>query len=92
MWYDARDVILAWDAFITAAQTDPSLSDASNFRHDLVDLSRQSMQEIFDRLYNKLLIVYCEKNTTALAYRFSFFISHVFLITSAMLIERLLAN
>ena len=79
MWYDARDVILAWDAFITAAQTDPSLSDASNFRHDLVDLSRQSMQEIFDRLYNKLLIVYCEKNTTALAYRFSFFyISRIF--------------
>lgn len=62
IWYNPDDVILAWDAFISGAQGEPLLSNASNFRHDLVDLTRQSLQEIFNLFYKKLTIAYSEKN------------------------------
>ncbi len=79
MWYDPHDVILAWDAFVAGALTEPALSNASNFRHDMIDLTRQSMQEIFHLLYSKLLIVYWKKDAIALGYITFFifnFISH----------------
>ncbi|XP_045023592.1 alpha-N-acetylglucosaminidase-like isoform X2 [Daphnia magna] len=65
-WYTPHDVILAWDAFVLGVQTEPSLVNASNYRHDIVDLTRQALQEIFHLLYNKLLVVYIEKNITAI--------------------------
>jgi alpha-N-acetylglucosaminidase len=68
VWYNPHDVISAWDLFITGVMTEPSLTNASNFRHDMVDLTRQSMQEIFHLLYSKLLMVYLEKNSTAIGY------------------------
>ncbi|XP_046631090.1 alpha-N-acetylglucosaminidase-like isoform X2 [Daphnia pulicaria] len=66
VWYSPHDVILAWDHLISGLMTEPLLSNASNFRHDMVDLTRQSMQEIFHLLYSKLLEVYLEKNSTAI--------------------------
>lgn len=69
-WYTPHDVILAWDAFVLGVQTEPSLVNASNYRHDIVDLTRQALQEIFHLLYNKLLVVYIEKNITAIGYSF----------------------
>ena len=66
MWYNPHDVILAWDAFITGVKIEPTLATASNFRHDMIDLTRQSLQEIFHLLYSKLLIIYWEKDAVAL--------------------------
>lgn len=79
VWYNPHEVILAWDHLISGLMTEPLLSNASNFRHDMVDLTRQSMQEIFHLLYSKLLEVYLEKNSTAIEYPFNIcpFISNV---------------
>lgn len=65
VWYNPHDVILAWDSLVLAAKAETSLANASNYHHDIVDLTRQSLQEIFHLLYNKLLVVYREKNATA---------------------------
>lgn len=66
IWYNSRDVILAWDSFIASALTEPMLSEAPNFRHDVIDVTRQSMSEIFSQLYGRLLVTYCGNNVTAL--------------------------
>ena len=65
-WYNPDDVILAWDAITSAALSDPSLSNSLNFRHDFVDITRQSVVELFDLSYSKLMAGYCLKNSTAL--------------------------
>lgn len=60
--YNPVDVMLAWDAIISAASTESLLTNASNFRYDIVDLSRQSLSELFDLFYSKLVVSYLVKN------------------------------
>ena len=64
VWYDPHDVILAWNSFILAA-TDSRLSASANFQHDLIDVTRQAMQELFHLFYSQLVASYLEKNITS---------------------------
>ena len=62
IWYNTNDVMLAWDGFIRATG-DPSLSSNSpNFQHELIDVTRQSLQDIFRLLYDQLVIAFNNKN------------------------------
>jgi len=61
-------VILAWDGFIQASSTDPELSKSANFQHDLIDVTRQSIQEMFHFFYSQLVTSYKDKNITAFGY------------------------
>lgn len=65
-WYNPDDVISAWDTITSAALSEPLLQNSLNFRHDFVDITRQSVVELFDLSYSKLLVSYCDKNATAL--------------------------
>lgn len=56
--------MLAWDSFVQAS-TDPELSRVETFRHDLIDVTRQSIQEMFHLFYVQLVTSYKEKNITA---------------------------
>jgi Alpha-N-acetylglucosaminidase (NAGLU) C-terminal domain len=66
LWYNPDDVILAWDGFYQASLL-PQLQTVGTFRHDLIDVSRQSLQEIFNMFYTLLVTAYDEKNTTTFA-------------------------
>lgn len=63
MWYDPDDVIMAWDGFILASYSE-DLQLELTFKHDLVDVSRQSLQEMFHLLYSQLVTAYYDKNAT----------------------------
>jgi len=66
LWYNPDDVILAWDNLCDAS-FDAAVSSRATFRHDLVDLSRQSFQEMFQLFYSLLVTAYGEGNAAATA-------------------------
>lgn len=63
VWYDPQDVILAWDYFILAT-TEPGFNGTTSitFQHDLIDLTRQALQELFNVYYSKLVTLFQAKD------------------------------
>jgi len=62
-WYDPADVLSAWDEFAQASSS-PILQTSLNFQHDLIDVTRQALQEIFHEFYVKLVNSYRCGNST----------------------------
>ncbi|GFT66398.1 alpha-N-acetylglucosaminidase [Nephila pilipes] len=65
IWYDPENVFTAWDLYMNASY-DPSLSQSPLFRHDLVDLTRQSLQLVMDVMYPTVVDAFKKRNLTAL--------------------------
>lgn len=63
LWYDPTDVNMAWYEFIQAS-SNPILRTSLNFQHDLIDVTRQALQEEFNALYIKLVKSYRCRNST----------------------------
>jgi len=63
LWYDPTDVNMAWYEFIQAS-SNPILGTSLNFQHDLIDVTRQALQEEFNALYIKLVKSYRCRNST----------------------------
>ncbi|XP_066253772.1 alpha-N-acetylglucosaminidase [Euwallacea similis] len=60
-WYDPDVVIETWKTFLQASD---NLKDSPGYLHDLVDLTRQVLQENGDLYYNKLISAFNDKNIT----------------------------
>ncbi|XP_054708484.1 alpha-N-acetylglucosaminidase-like [Uloborus diversus] len=61
VWYDPKDVFAAWRLFVNASE-ELVISKQKLFRHDLVDVTRQSMQLVMDFLYSKYVQAFRQKN------------------------------
>lgn len=62
-WYNADDVFVAWEYML---QADDQFYSLETFNHDLVDITRQALQEISFIMYKKLINSYHDnqrKNT-----------------------------
>jgi len=59
VWYNISDIATAWDLLLTAGN---ELQKSLNYRHDLVDVTRQALQIVFDHLYTELIRSFNKKN------------------------------
>lgn len=60
IWYNSSDVALAWDLMLNI--TDNPILGNLNFKHDIVDLTRQVFQLKFDDLFEKLIDAFYNQN------------------------------
>lgn len=63
VWYNRSDVFEAWRLLLSAA---PALSTSPAFLYDLVDVTRQAVQELVSLYYLEAKNAYLEKNQTTL--------------------------
>jgi len=64
-WYEYSDVVEAWKTLLKACDT---LSGSAGYLHDLVDLTRQVLQNNGDIYYNKLVAAFNAGNITEFEY------------------------
>ncbi|KAF8790491.1 Alpha-N-acetylglucosaminidase like protein [Argiope bruennichi] len=64
VWYDPKDVFIAWDLYVNASD-DPILSQSLLYKHDLVDITRQGLQLTMDIMYPKVVQSFRKRNLTA---------------------------
>ncbi|XP_070563330.1 alpha-N-acetylglucosaminidase-like isoform X2 [Ptychodera flava] len=56
LWYDWKDVVEAWGNFLNATKEKVSLQNSETFRYDLIDVTRQVLQDCaYCAFYKKLL-------------------------------------
>lgn len=60
IWYNVSDILIAWDFMMNIS--DDKLSKNSNYLHDLLDISRQVFQVLFDVFYKKMINDYFRVN------------------------------
>ncbi|XP_050299995.1 alpha-N-acetylglucosaminidase isoform X1 [Anthonomus grandis grandis] len=60
-WYKYSDFFDSWKLFLKAAN---NLKDSPGYLHDLVDLTRQVLQDNGDIYYNRLVTAFKDKNIT----------------------------
>ncbi|XP_060067038.1 alpha-N-acetylglucosaminidase-like [Ylistrum balloti] len=65
VWYDPEDLYQAWDNFVLAAT---QLSNSSLFVYDLVDVTRNSLQDISLSYYNSLITAFTHKDYTQVSF------------------------
>ncbi|EDV98750.1 alpha-N-acetylglucosaminidase [Drosophila grimshawi] len=59
IWYNASSVVEAWQLLLAANQTIPVEDDRyALYKHDLVDITRQFLQQSFDQVYVNLKSAY----------------------------------
>ncbi|XP_072161320.1 alpha-N-acetylglucosaminidase isoform X1 [Bemisia tabaci] len=58
IWYDPSDVLAAWSHLISASN---KLAESKNYAHDVVDITRQAMQILFEEAYARLIKSYDAK-------------------------------
>lgn len=61
-WYDSSDLFSAWDSYIASAA---SFRNSTGYLHDLVDITRQSLQVLGDEYYRELRNAYKAKDLSA---------------------------
>ncbi|XP_069126047.1 alpha-N-acetylglucosaminidase-like [Argopecten irradians] len=59
VWYDVEELYQAWDNFVLAAD---QLHNSSLFMYDLVDVTRNCLQELSLTYYNSLVTAFRDKN------------------------------
>ncbi|XP_054161207.1 LOW QUALITY PROTEIN: alpha-N-acetylglucosaminidase-like [Oppia nitens] len=64
LWYKPIDVYKSYKLFLNATTRPSKLQNSHTFQYDLVDITRQSLQLIFDTCYHKLVQAYVDKNHT----------------------------
>lgn len=65
IWYDVNDVLAAWDLLVNATNVINMDDVSDNYYHDLVDISRQSLQLGFDKVYENLIASYSKNDVLA---------------------------
>jgi hypothetical protein len=65
VWYNTTELAVAWDELLSASS---ELHGAANYRHDLVDVTRQVLQVLGGELYSTIVLAYMEGNITQLQY------------------------
>uniref|UniRef100_G1QAQ0 Alpha-N-acetylglucosaminidase n=1 Tax=Myotis lucifugus TaxID=59463 RepID=G1QAQ0_MYOLU len=63
VWYNRSDVFEAWRLLLTAT---PTLATSPSFRYDLVDLTRQAVQELVSLYYEEVRTAYLNKELVPL--------------------------
>lgn len=58
VWYNRSDVFEAWRLLLTAA---PNLTTSKAFRYDLLDVTRQSLQELVSLFYEEARIAFMKE-------------------------------
>lgn len=62
-WYEREEMLSAWDVFIKARY---GRGNSSLYKHDIVDITRQSLQLIADDIYLNIIDSFTKKNLTSL--------------------------
>jgi alpha-N-acetylglucosaminidase len=70
-WYNISDLLDAWELFLEASVNFPN---NSLFNHDLVDITRQVLQNRADEIYLSIVELYKQKNMTELVKECSTFL------------------
>lgn len=63
VWYNTTELAVAWDELLNASS---QLHSAANYRHDLVDVTRQALQVLGAQLYGTIVDAFTEQNITLL--------------------------
>uniref|UniRef100_A0A8C5LA06 Alpha-N-acetylglucosaminidase n=1 Tax=Jaculus jaculus TaxID=51337 RepID=A0A8C5LA06_JACJA len=63
VWYNRSDVFEAWRLLLTAA---PNLTNSPAFRYDLLDVTRQAVQELVSLYYEEVKAAYMNKDLVPL--------------------------
>ncbi|KAM5273397.1 alpha-N-acetylglucosaminidase [Ctenodactylus gundi] len=63
VWYNRSDVFEAWRLLLTAA---PDLTTSPTFRYDLLDVTRQAVQELVSLYYEEVRTAYLNKEIVSL--------------------------
>ncbi|XP_064476970.1 alpha-N-acetylglucosaminidase-like isoform X2 [Ornithodoros turicata] len=61
VWYSPKNVFDAW-ALLLEAANDSRIASMSTFRYDLVDVTRQSLQLLFERTYHEFVESFHKKS------------------------------
>jgi hypothetical protein len=65
VWYNTTELATAWDELLNASS---QLHSAANYRHDLVDVTRQALQVLGGDLYNDLTSAFRKGNVSGFQY------------------------
>lgn len=65
MWYNTTELAVAWDELLSASA---QLCSAANYRHDLVDVTRQALQLLGGDLYSTIVAAFKQRNVTCFQY------------------------
>ncbi|KAF0690459.1 Aste57867_18191 [Aphanomyces stellatus] len=52
--YEAKQVVHAWRSLLAAATSTPALAQVDTYRHDVVDVTRQALSDLFTKHYEHL--------------------------------------
>ncbi|GFG30301.1 hypothetical protein Cfor_01533, partial [Coptotermes formosanus] len=61
VWYNTTELAVAWDELLSASA---QLCSAANYRHDLVDVTRQALQLLGGDLYSTIVAAFKQRNVT----------------------------
>lgn len=61
-WYNTTEFKMVWDGFVNAI---PDLGSSQLFQHDLVDVTRQSLQILGDGYYSRIVQSFQRKNISS---------------------------
>jgi alpha-N-acetylglucosaminidase len=65
VWYNTTELAVAWDELLSASS---ELYNAANYRHDLVDVTRQALQVLGGDLYSTIVAAFKQQNVTRFQY------------------------
>lgn len=65
VWYNTTELAVAWDELLSASS---QLHSAANYRHDLVDVTRQALQVLGGDLYGTIVAAFKQQNITHFQY------------------------
>jgi alpha-N-acetylglucosaminidase len=65
VWYNTTELAIAWDDLLSASS---QLYGAANYRHDLVDVTRQALQVLGGDLYSTIVTAFKQQNVTHFQY------------------------
>jgi alpha-N-acetylglucosaminidase len=65
VWYNTTELAVAWDELLSASS---QFHSAANYRHDLVDVTRQALQVLGGDLYNIVVSAFRQNNITSFQY------------------------
>jgi alpha-N-acetylglucosaminidase len=65
VWYNTTELAVAWDELLNASS---QLHSAANYRHDLVDVTRQALQVLGAQLYGTIVDAFTKQNITLFQY------------------------
>jgi alpha-N-acetylglucosaminidase len=65
VWYNTTELAVAWDELLNASS---QLHSAANYRHDLVDVTRQALQVLGGDLYSTIVAAFRQRNITHFQY------------------------